>query len=224
MSFRVATALLSAVILNACATIHNGEVGKTVAGETVEGLDLSATQVNDPKKEPFFLSTVTFENKSDKWIRITQIEPVIGKDLASKISVVLGDDLKDWAMARADREQMEAHNKQMAQLAIMGAGTVAAVAASGRNSGIATGGLIAVSGTYGWVISDAISASRSKARNPNWVPDSHVQTPFAVPGKSFVRKWILFNVPLGVRLSEIPFKILTADGRQTIINVKVEEE
>ncbi len=211
-----------AVLLSACASVHNSEQAAVIGGEAIDGLQVSAVQVNNSSKEPFLLLTVTFENKSDKWIRVASTETPMSEEVASKVSVVVGNDLVDWGKAQAARKELDKHNEKMAQLGLAIAGAAVAVgSAANGDSGGAAVGVGAIAGAQGWAAGSAISASRSSANNAKWVPDNHLHAPFSIPGRGFMRKWILYNVPVGVRFTELPVIVKTVDGKTTTLNMKV---
>lgn len=218
----LAALLISFILLSACASVHNSPEAKTVEGETVDGLNVSAIQVNDSGEEPFLLLTVTFENKSDKWIRVASVDTPMSEEVASKISIVVGNDLIDWGKAQAAKKELNEHNEKMTQLglAVVGAAVAVGSAANGNQNGAAAG-LATMGVAQGWAAGSAISKARANAMNAKWVPDDHLLAPFSIPGRGFMRKWILYNVPVGVRFKELPVKVTMVDGKVTTLNMKV---
>lgn len=212
-------------VLTACATVHNGELAQRESGDAIDGLLVSATELSDPAKESFSMIAMTFENQTDKWIRVEKAELVIDEKAAKMISVVVGTDLLDWASAMQARSELEAHNQQMTQLGLAGLGAAVAVVGSAKQDSTAiAAGLGVMTATEAWMVSDAIVNSRSVAQNPKTLPGSHLYTPFAVPGKMFLRRWVLINKPVGKALTEFPIAVTTVDGKREIMTVKLNKK
>jgi hypothetical protein len=180
-------------------------------------LAVSAESVGDAA-DSFELIYVTFENKGDRWIKIEDVEvPIEPKDI-DKISVVVGKDLTDWASAVEEREKLRQHNKEVALASVAAVGAVAAIATSKSESNTgkavnATGGAL-VAGALSYALVDTISNSRTIANSPKKVPENHIYQPFSVPGKLFIRKWLLINRPSGMKIDELVLSVKTIDGER----------
>lgn len=223
MKIRLLIFLLSALNFIGCASVHSDHKAVHKEGDQIDGLIVSAEELTDPSEEAFSMITVNFENKTDHWMRIDKVDVIIGKDLADKVSVVLGQDLVDWSSAMEARAQVERHNRQMTQLSLAYLGAAAAMAgAYDRDRTTTIAGAASVSASQVWVISDAIRSSRKIADNPKTIPQNHLNRRFSVPGKLFLRRWVLLNKPVGVRITELPLKITMVDGRTTtmLVNLK----
>src|SRR4051794_14681085 len=103
--------LLSVLALSACASVHQGKLAETASGKGNSQLLVSGKEINEQNGEPFALLALTFENKGDDWIRIARIDLLIDEEAAKSVSVVVGQDLSDWAQAQQAKESLERYNK-----------------------------------------------------------------------------------------------------------------
>lgn len=113
-------------------------------------------------------------------------------------------------------------NREMAQLGLASLGAVAAVGGAAQgNRNMAVGGTALVAGVAAVSAADEISMKRGKATNPNFVPDQHIYRPFSVPGRLFVRKWILLNKKVSQRINALPLEITYVDGKKEVRNATI---
>lgn len=211
------------ILLSGCASVHPGSKANQYSGDNIHEMVLSAEEVTDPMKEAFSMISITFENKGDSWLRIDEAEVLIDPELADQVSLIKGRDLRDWAIAMEERARLERHNRQMSQLGLAFLGATAAVAgASNNNSTAYAAGAGGVAASQIWMVSDAVSYSRSSANRPEAVPEKHLNQKFSVPAKMFMRRWVLLNKPIGQRITDLPLRVKTVDGRETKLLVKLE--
>jgi hypothetical protein len=204
-----------------CASVHEGRIAESKGPDKIAGLVISAEELTDPGAESFSMVSVTFENKTEEWLRVDKVEVLIGEALADKVSIVVGQDLKDWVSAMEARGRMEQHNRAMAQLGLVAVGGVALAAAGRGDTGLALAGGVAVLGANAWMMTDIIKASHASATEAQTLPDNHVLRPFAIPGKMFLRRWLLINKPMGKRIASLPLAIHTVDGRSGIVEMNL---
>ena len=205
--------LLAALFLVACASTHPGTSGQSQAPQPKIPLKLSAQNIDEEESDAFQLIEVTLENTSDRWVKISKVQYLIQDPDTSKLSVVLGQDLSDWAQASANKRKVEMHNRQMVQAGLVGLGAVA-MASSGKNSDMGVAGALMTTGTYGWVLSDAIRADLRNAEGVKQVPANHLYHPASVPGKMFLRRWILLNKPSDSVVKVMRIEIETIEGEK----------
>ncbi len=187
------------------------------------GLIVSGTTLDENNSESFSMISLTFENKNEEWMRFDRIEVLIDEDAAKYVSVVKGKDLLDWASAMESRERLKRQRDEVAQLSLAALGAATAVVAAHNNdANAAYAGLGVMAGTQGWAISDALRYRKDWAQNPSAVPSEHVTTPFAVPGKMFLRRWLLLNKPSSKSVSVLPLALHTVDGRRQVVMVKLQ--
>ena len=53
------------------------------------------------------------------------------------------------------------------------------------------------------------------------VPGHHLYTPFAVPGKMFLRKWLLINKPVGTMVNNLVIEFETVEGQKERYAIKM---
>lgn len=207
-----------------CASVHPGSKANNFSGDQIQEMVVSAEEVTDPMEEAFSMISITFENKGESWLRIDEAEVLIDSELADKVSLIKGRDLRDWAIAMEERARVEQHNRQMSQLglAFLGA-TAAAVGGSKGHSSAYLVGAGTVASSQVWMVSDAISYSRLNANRPEAVPEKHLNQKFSVPAKMFMRRWVLLNKPIGQRITDLPLRIKTVDGREAKLMVKLDK-
>jgi hypothetical protein len=201
-------ALASILALMACASTHPGKLGVAKSGDSLP-LKISGETVSVGSS--YQLVEVTFENLDQDWLRISKTEVVIKNPAASKLSIVTGQDLKDWATAMDLQQKMEMQNRQTAQSGLILAG---AVLSGSSNKDVATAGALAGVGGVAWAVSDAIKYSLREAEGTKAVPENHLYHPFAVPGKMFNRRWVVVNIPPGQELANLLLEVETVDGKK----------
>lgn len=217
MKIKTSLILTLSATMIACATTHPGMEGKSVNATPTIPLKISARTVENQSKGAFQLVEVTLENTSDDWVRIDHSEVLINDPAESKVSVVMGDDLKVWAEAVITKEKQEAHNKAMVQTGILAAGTAAAVLGAGRGDrGLATAGAAAMVGTYAWAAADVISASVDAAQGVKKVPETHLYKQVSIPGKMYLRRWVLMNKPADRIIQRVALQFETVDGTKDV--------
>lgn len=212
------------VILSGCASVHPGKRADSFSGDKISEMVVSAEEVTDPMREAFSMISITFENKGDTWLRIDEAEILIDPELADKVSLIKGKDLRDWSIAMEERARLEQHNRQMSQLGIAVVGATAALVGDhNNNTALTAAGAGSVVASQTWILSDAFSYSRNLANRPEAVPEKHLNQKFSVPAKMFMRRWVLLNKPIGQRITDLPIRVKTVDGRETNLMVKLED-
>ncbi len=198
-------------MMAACATIHPG-VKVPPKSETLP-LAISAQTLEGRPSETFQLVEVTLENVAPTWVKVDKSEVVIDHPETSKVSLVVGKDLVDWAKAMELRSNQENHNKNMWQLGLVGLGAITAltspIGSDSQKAGLAAAGV----GT-GWMAVDSVDKSHKKGTRVNHVPDNHLCEPFAIPGKMYLRRWVLINKPVGTMLDKLVVRFETVDGEK----------
>lgn len=203
------------LLMTACASTHPGNIGESISPQAKLPLKISAESIDAKKNESFQLIDLTLENTSDAWLKINRTQVLIGDPAESKLSVVLGSDLKDWAQAVSFKQKQDQHNTEMAQMGLLGVGTAAALMGGYRgDSGLATAGAAVAVGTYGWVLTDAISSSINEAQRSEKIPDNHLYHSASIPSKMFLRRWVLINKPVGQVLNKLVIEFETVEGEK----------
>ncbi len=208
--------------LCACATTHPGHYGQAVSKDSKVPLMISASNIDRNPDGGFQLIEVTMENTSDTWLRIEKTEVVIGNPAQSKVSVVLGQDLKDWATAAEFKRKLETQNQQAIQAGIAGAGVITAGLGKARGDDglVLAGGLITI-GTFGWALDDAIKASIASAQQSEKIPENHLYRSANIPSKMFIRRWVLINKPSKKVVDNLVLLVKTIEGEQETYEINL---
>ena len=219
---RISILAAAGLAFAACASVHPGNMAKQSDGVPIDGLVVSAEELSDPGREAFSMISLTFENQTANWLRIDKIEVLMDEPTAKVVSVVLGQDLKDWASAMEARAQMEKHNREMTQIGLAAVGAVAAAAGgASHNQNAALLGLSVLGASEAWMITDAIRYKIARAENTKTYPEDHLYHPFSVPGKMFLRRWLLLNKPVGKRVTSLPIAVTMVDGKREVLTVSL---
>lgn len=206
---------LLAGLLISCASIHPGKMGSTLSAKPVLPLKISANNIEEGSNSSLQLVEITLENTSDNWLKLNKTEVVFNPSEISKMSIVVGRDLKDWAKALAEKEKIEKHNSELAQLGLVGAGAVVSVAGGNNRSSTAMAvGSTAMLAGYSWVLTDAISQAYINANSVDKLPENHLYNPASVPPKMFLRRWVLLNKPAGMDVNLLVVQFETVEGEK----------
>ncbi len=199
-------------VLYGCASVHPGQ--KADVSNSSLPLKVSAEVIDRDEDSPFELIQVTLENTSSDWVRIDNAEVELGKD-NREISVVVGQDLSDWANAKAQQEKLDAHNRGAIQLLTSTIGAAAAVTgAATNNAGVAIAGTAVMAGSSVWAAADIISSLQADANGVLKTPKHHLYGPVGIPGKMFVRRWVLLNKRPKTLLNKFVFSLKTVESQK----------
>lgn len=203
-------------LLISCATTHPGAMGHSLAGTRIP-MEVSARPINASEDDTFELIEVTVENTSDSWLRVNSSQVVIKNPGESKISVVLGKDLTDWAEAESLKQKQEEYNKNLLKTGLAVAGAAATlVGVHNHDNGLAAAGAAALVGAAGWSAYDDVMRMKQSTIRSAGLPENHLYTPFSIPGKMFLRKWVLLNKPARTLLNTLMIEFETVEGTKDI--------
>lgn len=198
-----------------CASIHKGNPAQAKNQLNPINLKLSAESLETNADEPFQLIEITFENLSNNWIKIYRSELIFDNTTQADVSVVQGSDLRDWAQAVKAQNKIYNYKKKLTQAGMLAAGSLTALAgASSNDRKLKELGIISAVSVTAWVISDILRSlffvSEGGAQNP----ENHLYQPFAVPGKLFMRRWVLLNKPVNTEIKKLNLKLETVEGEK----------
>jgi hypothetical protein len=206
---------LLSTLLAACATIHSGKGGHSMADTPKMPIKISGRTIGEPNGDAFQLMEVTIENTSDEWLRISHSEVLIKDPEVSKLSVVVDSDLKSWAAAYQAREEMEKTNRDLLNAGlILGGITATAIGYNRGDEGIVNAGSFVSSWGYASVAWDALKGTYAKGQGVDHVPESHLYAPMAIPPKMFLRRWVLINKPAKITLGILAIRLENAAGEK----------
>lgn len=208
-----------AALLFSCASTHPGKEGSALSGRARLPIKISAETIDENAKDPFQLIEVTFENTSDEWLRITKNNVVIDNPADSRVSVVLGQDLIDWASAMELRQKKDQHNKKLLQAGLLIGSAL--IGSANQNNSVGNAAGVAMAATSVWMVADSIKMQIRKAEGINKVPDTHLNHSVMIPGQTFVRRWVLLNKPANTSINRLVIQTETVDGKKEMYDINL---
>lgn len=208
------TVVILGIALVGCASTHPGMMGTSKLN--VLPLKVSAETIGD-SSGAFQMLEITLENTSDDWVRVTEAEVLIPPS-ENKLSVVVGQDLKDWASAMEAKASVARHNQDMTTLGVIAAGFLAGFS---NDPIVSTIGGAAVVGGAGASVANDLSRAKKNVTKVQLVPETHLMHPFSVPGTLPMKRWVLINKSSKVYLHRLAFSVTTIDGKKDIYEVEL---
>lgn len=207
-----------AVFLSSCATTHPGNRATRLdASQQGPELDISVKEIENQSGDTFGLFDVTFENLEDDWAKIETVDVLISENDVDKVAVVVGKDLDAWTEAMKNKIEQESYNEGLLLGSLAAAGAVASALTSDSQSDagktVNAAGTTLVAGTLSYVVYDALKAARESVNGARRTPENHIYYSFTVPGKMFVRRWVLLKKPSKAVFDKVSFRVKTIDGR-----------
>lgn len=195
--------------LTSCMSIHYKNLSKVVEFEGEKSGLLISTELDDGiSNNNFGMLYFTFENTSDKYIRIDDFKFDFADSLANdNIYIVAGDDLDAWQSGIQLKTMVDNYNRAMVHLGILGMATAVALATSDDNdedeSTISPIGAVALLGAATIANIDNANMLEKESKLRQLYPESHIyHSTIVVPPGLAIRKWILFH---STNNPEIPF-------------------
>jgi len=190
--------LLLLVILTSCASIHDGhyakeigENGKVKKGKvTKSGIIVSGSEVTEMASNYFTQLDFTFENTTNKWIKVDKINiSYENKKLDKLIKVPIGEKLSLWGKAAQQNKAIADHNFSMVMAGVVGAAAVAGGFSQNIKTQKASLGLIGASS--GALAYNDIKNKLNSLQLSKIVPESHLlKVPLYIPPGLHTKKWI----------------------------------
>lgn len=161
--------------------------------QTESGLVISGQLKRILSSRYFALIDFTFENKTQEWIRITDIEVDFGSEEANEnISFTYGKDLSVWFKSTQKRNKIRNYNQQMALGAITGFG--AGLAAGSSNSSVQNLGLMTATAGATVLSVKEFNRLKTKIEDSEIFPKNHLfAKDFIIPPGLFDKKWLVLN-------------------------------
>lgn len=195
----------------ACASVHPGYDGMAVDNKIP--MKISAQTVGkNAEDDSFQLVEVTLENTSSKWVKISTGRVLIADKAAEEISLVVGNDLRDWAKAVANRDRIEAQNDGVLMASLVSAGALAT--ALSKDKTVRSIGAISSAGGVGMAAHRVYNASLRDAEGVEQNPEDYITSPVSIPGKLFQRRWLVLNKPAGQLVRTLVVEFETATGEK----------
>lgn len=206
--------LISLLIVTSCASVHPGKYGDELHNKRKDEIILSAEKVSNYSDPTLYFISVTLENKSDKWLRIKSAEFSCGEECNQKVSVIVGNDLTDWAKSKRHQMAIDSYNSELFRGVLMAGGLV--MANVSNNEGTQAAGAVIASVGVGATVVNSISTETTKLENPQWVPAEHIYSPTNVPSSLFTKKWILVNHPKDFKMKSFLLRLKTVDDEELV--------
>lgn len=219
MSLKLITIIGLATLLFSCASTHPGKEGSTISGGPRLPIKISAETIDENAKDPFQLIEVTFENTSDEWLRIAKNNVVITNPATSRISVVFGQDLLDWAQAMELRKKKDQRNKELLQTGLLIGSAL--IGGANKNNSVGQVAGVAMVATSVWMVADSIKTQLRNVEGVNKVPDTHLNHSVMIPGQTFVRRWVLLNKPSNSLIKHLLIQTETVGGKKETYDIKL---
>ena len=189
-------------LLTSCASIHSGNFakflnkdGKVSSGKkSSSGIIVSGQEVKSMSSKYFAQLDLTFENTTDKWIKIDHIDLSYNNSELNKLmKIPVGEKLISWAKAAQQNQEISNYNTNLALGAVTGMATGAMLLSKNRSMSIAAQGVFAVSSgslTYRSIVKTLNQVELAKV-----VPASHLlNSPIHIPPGLHVKKWITVHL------------------------------
>jgi hypothetical protein len=208
--------VLFPLLLASCASVHPGNIADRetnnpkipliVSGEVDTSIDAKANE----------MINLTFENTGDQWVRVDTLEVLINPSELNRVSVVVGKDLGDWVAAYSAKRKLDSYNRSVLLGGLLIGGAIVNAAAGDSDSRawqmVGAAGAVSTAVGSGMLASDVYSRIRGRAEKPRHRTEASTDHAFAIPGKLFVRKWILMNKPTDRVIDKLVLRLTTVEG------------
>ncbi len=213
---------LLSLFLISCASYNPGSYATIEGGEHPKLTPINAEITSQLSFEPFTYVNFSFGNKNDdSWTRIKRIKVTNISDIP-EARLMVGPDLTFWAEGIQRKQSIDAHNRNMAYGAVMGALAVGAGISSAKGNrnltvGLASGALL--TGTIADVnnLIDKIDSLEIS----ELVPPTHLYSPFSIPPGLFLSRWAVFQLPKGKKLNFLEFEVTYLSGKKARYKVNL---
>jgi hypothetical protein len=189
----------------ACASVHPGNLAVPVGASadpsdpfrlTRLGLVVSGEELTDFSSQYFGAVELTFENRTDRWVRIQRVALDFGgKARNDLVYLPWGNDLLRWHEAASQKLAIDSYNRQvfLGTLALVGAVTEVAGAVARSPGAVRAGAAVSLGATTALAADEVVSGARAVERGP-LAPEDHLFAGgFAVPPGLFTKRWVLLN-------------------------------
>lgn len=178
-------------------------------------LNISAEIVEEYSDPYNVLLQINMENTGGNWARIDEAALDLSNVDGLPYNIIVGNDLRDWAKAKADLISYKEQNQNMALLGANAAGAALFIAgALSKNDGLTMAGATIYGASVVAGISNELEAQKNSVHRTRIVPESHLYSQYSVPSMGLVKKWILVNVPKGRIAKFGTLKLKTIEGEE----------
>jgi hypothetical protein len=185
-------------LASGCASVANSQGavpldarGQPVGGKTTPaGLRVTGEELSDLASPHFEVLEVTFENPSERWIRLRDVK--LDFESPANNAIVrfpIGSELHSLMQATQQRNAIAGMNKRSA-LALVALGGAVAAGAATEPRAEAAAGLLSVGAVGALAATDVNDHVQKLERAPN-VPELHLYSgPIQVPPGLFAKRWV----------------------------------
>jgi len=189
------------ISLISCASLHSGyyaeqidEKGNVIKKKKTDiGLVISAKEDPDLSSKYFGFINLTFENKSQEWIRIKKVSiDLLSEEANKNVKFTSGNDLTLWQEAVIKRNEIREYNRELLLASIAVIGTT--VAMTSDNKGVKAAGAFTGLGALTSLTVNEFNKVINNIENAKIFPRTHLfSEEFIVPPGLFTKKWVLLN-------------------------------
>lgn len=216
--------LASTLLLSACASRQLGRPAEMLSSSVRVDLEVSSEVIQEFSDKYNVLVQVNLESKDGQWIRVDSAELDLSNPDEVVQNIIIGKDLSAWLQAKTEEKKIRDQNEDMASLGILSAGALLIGIGSKQNNKATTAtGAIAATGASGYLLTAQARRTKDAAQQAQWVPDTHLYSPFTVPSMSLVKRWVLINAPSGRVNRSAVLKLKTVEGELLTYNLKLAE-
>lgn len=207
-------------MLTACASKQLSRPAELVSSSLAVDLEVSSEVIPEFTDQYNVLMQINLESKDGQWVRIDSAELDFADAEGLVQNIIIGKDLSAWLQAKAEEKKIRDQNKDMASLGILSAGAVLlGIGAAKNDHGTLATGAVATSGASAYLLTKQARRSKEAAQQAEWVPDTHLYSPFTIPSMSLVKRWILINTPSGRVNRTAVLKLKTVEGDTLVYNI-----
>jgi hypothetical protein len=213
-----------------CASISNSNLahqyssdGKLLKNDKTKlGLKITAEEDSEMSSKYFGLIDMTFENDTEKWIRINNVSLDFGSEEINKaVKIVSGQDIIAWKDAMQKLKEINDYNKSLVLGTIAVLGATSAMTSSNQN--VKAIGAFSGIGALTALTVDEYNKNLSRIENTKIFPQNHLMAEdLNIPPGLFAKKWILLNSSNHKKIGIIDYfnmTYVTESGEKEIVRV-----
>ena len=190
--------IITLVFFNACASVHYNQFAEELSLDKSENpknkdLKISTALINKLCSEYFGMVNLTFENKTDKWIRIKGVKVYFKDELIEQnVKITSGADILHWKKPMMSKLEIDDFNRKllMGSLAVLGAG----ISSFSSDKYMEMAGGAVLLGSLTSLSVNEYNKHIDTLENSRIFPENHLlYEDFVIPPGLFTKKWLLLN-------------------------------
>lgn len=178
-------------------------------------MDVTMEVIKEFSDDYNVLVQLNFKNNEGRWLRIDEVDFDLSNADNSPYNIIVGEDLVTWAQAKSEEKSIDVHNRNvMASAAGVGFGALAVIGVLNQNKGLTAAGLAGAAGSDAYRVTKNKIDEANALQRPVLLPTNHLYRSFTVPSQTYIKKWVLVNVPTG-RISKMAkLNLKTIEGEK----------